>query len=269
KDATLEMTPTRMKLCLGLWLAGCVASMLAAPQPPVPRPQLDGRIVGGEATTIAEYPYQISLQRNYHMCGGSLIGARRVLTAAHCVDSSTANSVRVRIGSTRKDKGGVLVGIERVHRHPKYDARIIDYDFAVLELRAYNATNVTQAYVQLPQLGEDIADGTPVLISGWGNTQNSNESTDVLRAVTVPKVNQTLCSKAYGGFGSITDRMLCAGLLEGGKDACQGDSGGPLVAQGKLWGVVSWGYGCARPQYPGVYSRVAAVRDWIASVSGI
>jgi len=250
-------------LTLVLTSAGCLAV------PPVKHPHLDGRIVGGMEATIEEYPYQISLQRTYHMCGGSLIGEGVVLTAAHCVDSSTSITSRVRIGSTRKETGGVLVDIKRVHRHPKYDSRIIDYDFAVLELKPYNATNITQAYVKLPEQNEDIPDGTPVIISGWGNTQNASESDSVLRAVIVPKVNQTHCELAYNSFGSITERMLCAGLEEGGKDACQGDSGGPLVAHGKLWGVVSWGYGCARPEYPGVYSRVSSVRDWITSVSGV
>lgn len=247
-------------------LLGCIGCLAV---PAVPELRLDGRIVGGVQVSIKDYPYQISLQRNFHMCGGSLIGLGWALTAAHCVESASVELLKVRVGATHKDNDGLIVDIQRIHRHPNYNSRIIDYDYALLELASFDGTNVTQAFVQLPEQNEDIPDGTLVTITGWGNTQSAEESTDVLRAVTVPKVNQTQCTLAYQNFGNITDRMLCAGLSEGGKDACQGDSGGPLAVNGKLWGVVSWGFGCARPEYPGVYSRVAAVRDWIASISGI
>lgn len=85
----------------------------------------------------------------------------------------------------------------------------------------------------------------------------------------MPIVNQEICAKAYKNFGTITDRMICAGYDKGGKDACQGDSGGPLVVDNVLVGVVSWGYDCAQPNYPGVYSRVASVRNWISEQSDV
>lgn len=90
-----------------------------------------------------------------------------------------------------------------------------------------------------------------------------------MRAALVPIVNQEKCATAYKNLAPITDRMICAGFDKGGKDACQGDSGGPLVSNNVLVGVVSWGYGCAQANYPGVYSRVASVRNWISEQSGV
>lgn len=87
----------------------------------------------------------------------------------------------------------------------------------------------------------------------------------ILQKVTIPIVNQTVCAESYVPLSySVTDMMICAGNLEqGGKDACQGDSGGPLVAHNVLVGITSWGLGCARPEYPGVWTRVPALANWI------
>ena len=93
-------------------------------------------------------------------------------------------------------------------------------------------------------------------------------STNILQWVRVPAITNSECNSAYNG--DITDSMICAGYPgEGGKDACQGDSGGPFVCangtKSVIAGVVSWGYGCAEAQYPGVYARVAKYADWIAT----
>uniref|UniRef100_A0A8C8DQK6 trypsin n=1 Tax=Oryzias sinensis TaxID=183150 RepID=A0A8C8DQK6_9TELE len=87
-----------------------------------------------------------------------------------------------------------------------------------------------------------------------------------LQEVQVPIVGNRQCKCSYGA-SSITDNMVCAGLLAGGKDSCQGDSGGPLVIkQNNLWiqaGVVSFGNGCALRNFPGVYTRVSQYQTWI------
>ena len=87
--------------------------------------------------------------------------------------------------------------------------------------------------------------------------------------VSVPIVSHSTCQYSYPEE-TIDDSMICAGYPESGKDSCVGDLGGPMVceANGKFFleGVVSWGYGCARPRRYGVYARVRHFRQWMDHV---
>ncbi|XP_062699408.1 trypsin 5G1-like [Aedes albopictus] len=228
-----------------------------------------GRVVGGYEVNVTDVPFQVSLQNSYgHFCGGSLVSERWVLTAGHCA-SSRDRGLQVRTGSNWHASGGRVYKVKTVHQHPQYNPVTVDYDFSLLELeQAVTFTEGTQS-VQLAKQDEPVQDGACLQVSGWGVTQNPAHSRDVLRATNVPAVSQKECNRSYQGVNYITDRMVCAGYKEGGKDACQGDSGGPLVQGNTLVGVVSWGLGCAEPGYPGVYSRVASVRDWVKQVSGV
>ena len=79
----------------------------------------------------------------------------------------------------------------------------------------------------------------------------------------MPVVARATCQASYPQE-TISTRMFCAGVTSGGRDSCQGDSGGPIVNSAKGFiGVVSWGYGCARPNLPGVYARVSALLPFI------
>ncbi|KAJ6648503.1 Trypsin-1, partial [Pseudolycoriella hygida] len=230
------------------------------------RPRLDGRIVGGIVIDITDAPYTVSLQTIYHICGGSIISEKWILTAAHCTDGVPPASLRIRSGSTTHASNGTVTEVARIIQHPNFSFYTLNFDFALIELKTSLIFDSTMQPIELPEQDYDYPDDTPCIVSGWGNTQNVNESRDRLRATVVPTVNQEICSEAYVDFGGVTDQMICAGLLyDGGKDACQGDSGGPLASNGTLVGIVSWGYGCARPFFPGVYSRVAAARSWIRS----
>ena len=101
--------------------------------------------------------------------------------------------------------------------------------------------------------------GTPCVVTGWGLVSEYGGFPDELQEVAVKLIDRERC-RQYSGYEKLTDRMQCAGYESGKKDACSGDSGGPLVckAGGKnsngpwvLYGIVSWGYGCARPGNPG------------------
>uniref|UniRef100_A0A1Q3EVA0 trypsin n=1 Tax=Culex tarsalis TaxID=7177 RepID=A0A1Q3EVA0_CULTA len=228
-----------------------------------------GKIVGGFKIDVVDVPYQVSLQRNNrHHCGGSIIDERWVLTAAHCTENTNASIYSVRVGSSEHATGGHLVPVKAVHNHPDYDYEVTEYDFSLLELG--EALKYDHAVQPVDLVREEPADESLSLVSGWGDTKSLEESTDILRAVVVPLVNREECAEAYKNDQPVTESMICAGFAkEGGKDACQGDSGGPLVVDGQLAGVVSWGKGCAKPRYPGVYSNVAYVRDWIKQVANV
>ncbi|KAJ8335034.1 hypothetical protein SKAU_G00406730 [Synaphobranchus kaupii] len=104
--------------------------------------------------------------------------------------------------------------------------------------------------------------GTMCTVSGWGDTMTSNDGTR-LQCLEIPILSDRDCENSYPGM--ITPSMFCAGYLEGGKDSCQGDSGGPVVCNNELQGVVSWGYGCAERDHPGVYAKVCLFNDWLTS----
>lgn len=229
-------------------------------------PMLDGRIVGGEDATIEDFPWQVSMEHfGSHRCGGSVIGPKKVLTAAHCIRSTLLKFVYVRAGTTLVEEGGVLVKVARMIEHDDYNVPVsLTNDIAILFLAEALEFNDQVQPVPLATQGHRVPAGSTALVTGWGALSSGGASPPNLQMVAVPIVDDDKCQNAVNGV--IPQTMICAGNYEeGGKDSCQGDSGGPLVVNGILEGVVSWGYGCAQPKLPGVYSRVANYRDWIDS----
>jgi trypsin len=219
------------------------------------------RIVGGSETTIQNRPFQVLVQADGRLyCGGTIISPLTILTAAHCA-TLNANRYSIRAGSTNQYNGGVVIGVSQVIRHGSYNGNTFDYDIAVfiLSSRLTYGSGIQAASLAAPTY--NVPDGANVIVSGWGDlASGGSRYPDNLHQVTVPKVSQATCRGAYGA-GSITDRMLCAGIVN--RDSCQGDSGGPLTHNDVHVGVVSWGRGCALSGYPGVYASTANLRSWI------
>uniref|UniRef100_A0A8D2DHD0 Transmembrane protease serine 5 n=1 Tax=Sciurus vulgaris TaxID=55149 RepID=A0A8D2DHD0_SCIVU len=168
--------------------------------------------------------------------------------------------------STIKPHQGAMV--EKIISHPLYSAQSHDYDVALLRLRIPLNFSDTVGAVCLPAEEQHFPRGSQCWVSGWGHTDPSHtHSSDTLQDTVVPLLSTQLCNSSCIYSGALTPRMLCAGYLDGRADACQGDSGGPLVCpDGGKWhlvGVVSWGHGCAEPNHPGVYAKVAEFLDWI------
>ena len=250
-------------------LLSAVACVLGAaiPEGMVPDqvPELDGRIVGGVATTINSYPWQISLQRSgSHSCGGSIYNAKIIVTAAHCLQSVSASVLKVRAGSSYWNSGGVLVSVAAFKNHEGYNPSTKVNDIAVIRLSSSLSMSSTIKTIGLAS--STPANGAAATVSGWGTTSSGGSIPAQLRYVNLKIVGRTQCASSTYGYGSqIKASMICAYTV--GKDSCQGDSGGPLVSNGVLVGVVSWGYGCAYTNYPGVYANVAELRSWVISAA--
>jgi secreted trypsin-like serine protease len=206
-----------------------------------------------------------------------------VLTAAHCVDwLSGANTIRVISGTTQLSAPRIEQDVEQIIRHENYNSHTFENDIALLKLKPLNQAqrNSDRAKPQfrrpihLPAKAEVEELSRPYVavgVSGWGVTSEGGVVVDKLRFVDfLPIVDNETCDRSYKTVGdSIGDGMICAGFRGGGYDACQGDSGGPLTVKSAnsgvtyLIGIVSWGYGCARHLYYGVYTRVPAYFQWI------
>ncbi|XP_011502264.1 PREDICTED: trypsin-1-like [Ceratosolen solmsi marchali] len=217
-------------------------------------------IIGGEYDTIEHHPYLVAILKNERLwCGGSILSVNHVLTAAHCVLHESSPLI-VSSGSAFWKQGSI--------HHVEYNVTygpVMNDDLAILRVTEHFIFDNTCQPIPIFYSGEITDPGTMATISGWGITENDSPTLQ-LKSTQVPVVDTEVCSDIYkdSDIGIISEGQMCAGFLdEGGKDACQGDSGGPLVIDGRQAGIVSMGYGCAKPHYPGVYTRVAFYNSWI------
>ncbi|NWZ95726.1 TMPS6 protease, partial [Nesospiza acunhae] len=231
------------------------------------------RIVGGMNSVEGEWPWQASLQvRGRHICGGTLIADRWVVSAAHCFQDERLASPSiwtVYLGKYLQNATGhTEVSFKVIHLflHPYYEEDSHDYDVALLQLDHPVIISPLIQPICLPAPSHIFEPGLLCWITGWGALKEGGHISNVLQKVDVQLIQQNICSEAYHYM--ITPRMLCAGYYQGKKDACQGDSGGPLACKepsGRwfLAGLVSWGMGCARANHYGVYTRITQVLGWM------
>ncbi|KRY10490.1 Neurotrypsin, partial [Trichinella patagoniensis] len=235
-----------------------------------PRHGYLARVVGGFEVRHGAYPWTaaIKLDNTRHLCGASIITPFHLISAAHCfedVPDLSLYSVVVGDWDTNAHDGTEQkFGIEYVSFVPGYE-NILKDDIAVIKLKSKNDSGILfNKYVQpicLPNADAAYPAGMKCVISGWGKNPRR------LQAAEVPIMNPDTCTDplVYGNL--LSERAFCAGYLQGHVDSCKGDSGGPFacLSDGKyyLFGVISWGDGCAQEYRPGVYTRVRDYLTWI------
>ena len=211
-------------------------------------------------------------------CGGTILNENTILSAAHCFyPLETAEFIKAGITEVGSSKGQ-KIDVSEVILHPSYDpdreVATYDNDIAILKLKEPLTFNDNVRPARLPdatlnpEFKEEFA-----YVSGWGTTSRGGSTSKDLKFVSVPilEINKCVNLNPIYTPSEITTNMICAGdLKDGGEDSCQGDSGGPMVIQytdsddtAIIYGVVSWGNGCAEQNGPGMYARVSNYNSWI------
>ncbi|MDW1659695.1 trypsin-like serine protease [Vibrio sp. Vb2658] len=233
------------------------------------------QIVGGVTADPRDWKFYtqiVSRYGNRSYCGASYIGNGYVLTAAHCVEGDSPNQIAVKIGGVvYNGSDGVRANVSEIHMHPAYRRATLSHDLAVLKLDSV-PQGVSSVEIANGSLTQYASIGDWLSVAGLGRTSEGGSSPSRLQEVDVPLVSDMTCRQAGGNYTTVGEVSFCAGIPQGGIDSCQGDSGGPIVINRSgvitQLGVVSWGIGCARPGMYGVYSDIAAMRNFVDGVIG-
>lgn len=227
----------------------------------------DLRMVGSPTVPVSSIPYivQLRLPREF-LCGGTLITPLYVVTAAHCIYGEDFRTITVVGGASSTREVGIQRSIVDTFVPPEFTMARLEKDIAVLKLdRSMTGPNIKH----IPLCSKTMTDGDLVTISGWGRLYYEGPLSEQLRSVTIPVTSNANCIEKHKPNQMlypdaplrVTNNMFC--VVGDNQGFCNGDSGGPIVYQNQLCGVVSWSYGCAYQDVPGVVARIDVVRSFI------
>uniref|UniRef100_A0A0G2K6G1 tissue kallikrein n=1 Tax=Rattus norvegicus TaxID=10116 RepID=A0A0G2K6G1_RAT len=243
-------------------------------------PPGQSRVIGGYKCEKNSQPWQVALYSfSKYLCGGVLIDPSWVITAAHC----SSNNYQVWLGRNNLLEDEPFAQHRLVSQsfpHPDYKPFLMrnhtrkpgdDHSNDLMLLHLSQPADITDGVKVIDLPTEEPKVGSTCLASGWGSTKPLicktwlGEFPDDLQCVNIHLLSNEKCIKAYKE--KVTDLMLCAGELEGGKDTCTGDSGGPLLCDGVLQGITSWGsVPCAKTNMPAIYTKLIKFTSWIKEV---
>jgi len=239
---------------------------------------IEGRIVGGQIAQPHQFPYQVALMTfipelgGQGFCGGSLIGTRTILTAAHCVDGGTSGTAICGAHYFRNPEPNQHVqNFQAPHivMHPAWNPNLIQNDVAVVQLPG--TVNLIPGAIRpaiLPtpsDVNYDFANEDGV-VSGWGVfSQDNPVVSDVLRYVYDNIITIPQCTISSIGLANANNICMTGTQNRG---ACNGDSGGPLTVrrggESMHVGIVSFGIASCWNTLPSVFVRTTSYLTWIS-----
>lgn len=239
------------------------------------------RVIQGSPTSISDYPVLAQLlldpwgsQQYMQHCAGVILTSRHVMSAAHCFqyNANTRRSYsnpkywKIRVGSSYRNRGGVIHDMKLIIPHPDFDKVYYTNDIAIVVASKQFIFNNNVKQSTIIKQDVEIKPDSICQLAGWGVLEPGGPQPDLLQHTTLTTIDTKICNYRYSTIGALVqeDSMMCAGRLDmTGPDGCYGDSGGPLIYKGLVVGLVSFGYSCGHRYFPGVYTKVSHYTNWV------